>query len=167
MAAQFDGGAVRNADLVLLAVGVRPDTALAADAGLALGRGGAILVDDHMKTSAPDIYAVGDAVEVRQFVSQQPTLLPLAGPANKQGRIAAGEPEDFAKMMVSLRVGAAMERDELLKKLIAEEDKRKPLSDQKLCERMSAQGCALSRRTVAKYRDELHIPSTTGRKQYE
>ena len=55
----------------------------------------------------------------------------------------------------------------LLKKLIAEEDKRKPLSDQKLCERMSAQGCALSRRTVAKYRDELHIPSTTGRKQYE
>ncbi len=89
MAAQFDGGAVRNADLVLLAVGVRPDTALAADAGLALGRGGAILVDDHMKTSAPDIYAVGDAVEVRQFVSQQPTLLPLAGPANKQGRIAA------------------------------------------------------------------------------
>ncbi len=55
----------------------------------------------------------------------------------------------------------------LLKKLIAEEDKRKPLSDQKLCEMMSAQGCALSRRTVAKYRDELHIPSTTGRKQYE
>ena len=55
----------------------------------------------------------------------------------------------------------------LLKKLIAEEDKRKPLSDQKLCELMSAQGCALSRRTVAKYRDELNIPSTTGRKQYE
>lgn len=55
----------------------------------------------------------------------------------------------------------------LLKKLIAGEDKRKPLSDQKLCERMSAQGCPISRRTVAKYRDELHIPSTTGRKQYE
>ncbi len=55
----------------------------------------------------------------------------------------------------------------LLKKLIAEEDKRKPLSDQKLCELMAAQGCALSRRTVAKYRDELHIPSTAGRKQYE
>ncbi|MBM6926813.1 RNA polymerase factor sigma-54 [Pseudoflavonifractor phocaeensis] len=55
----------------------------------------------------------------------------------------------------------------LLKKLIAGEDKRKPLSDQKLCELMSAQGCVLSRRTVAKYRDELHIPSTTGRKQYE
>lgn len=55
----------------------------------------------------------------------------------------------------------------LLKKLIAGEDKKKPLSDQKLCEQMSAQGCPLSRRTVAKYRDELHIPSTTGRKQYE
>ena len=55
----------------------------------------------------------------------------------------------------------------LLKKLIAGEDKKKPLSDQKLCELMSAQGCSLSRRTVAKYRDELHIPSTAGRKQYE
>ncbi|MFQ7855053.1 MAG: RNA polymerase factor sigma-54 [Flavonifractor plautii] len=55
----------------------------------------------------------------------------------------------------------------LLKKLIAGEDKKKPLSDQKLCELMSAQGCSLSRRTVAKYRDELRIPSTTGRKQYE
>ena len=55
----------------------------------------------------------------------------------------------------------------LLKKLIAGEDKKKPLSDQKLCELMAAQGCPLSRRTVAKYRDELHIPSTAGRKQYE
>ena len=55
----------------------------------------------------------------------------------------------------------------LLKKLIAGEDRKKPLSDQKLCELMTAQGCPLSRRTVAKYRDELHIPSTTGRKQYE
>lgn len=55
----------------------------------------------------------------------------------------------------------------LLKKFIAGEDKKKPLSDQKLCELMAAQGCPLSRRTVAKYRDELHIPSTAGRKQYE
>lgn len=55
----------------------------------------------------------------------------------------------------------------LLKKLVAGEDKKKPLSDQKLCQLMAAQGCVLSRRTVAKYRDELHIPSTTGRKQYE
>jgi RNA polymerase sigma-54 factor len=55
----------------------------------------------------------------------------------------------------------------LLKKLIAEEDRRKPLSDQKLCERMAKEGCQLSRRTVAKYRDELNIPSTTGRKLYD
>lgn len=89
LAAQFDGGETLSADMALLAVGVRPDTALAADAGLALGRSGAILVNESMQTSAPDIYAVGDAVQVRHFVSQQPTLLPLAGPANKQGRIAA------------------------------------------------------------------------------
>ena len=63
--------------------------------------------------------------------------------------------------------GSADAAKALLKKLIAGEDKKKPLSDQKLCEQMSAQGCPLSRRTVAKYRDELHIPSTTGRKQYE
>jgi len=55
----------------------------------------------------------------------------------------------------------------LLKKLIAGEDKRRPLSDQKLCELMAHEGCRLSRRTVAKYRDELSIPSTTGRRQYE
>ena len=55
----------------------------------------------------------------------------------------------------------------LLKKLIAGEDRKKPLSDQKLCQLMTEQGCPLSRRTVAKYRDELHIPSTAGRKQYE
>ena len=56
---------------------------------------------------------------------------------------------------------------QVLGKLIAGEDKKKPLSDQKLCELMSREGCELSRRTVAKYRDELGIPSTTGRKQYE
>lgn len=55
----------------------------------------------------------------------------------------------------------------LLKKLIGTEDKHKPLSDQKLCQLMGEQGCTLSRRTVAKYRDELHIPSATGRKLYE
>ena len=55
----------------------------------------------------------------------------------------------------------------MLKKLITEEDKHKPLSDQKLCELMAKDGCEISRRTVAKYRDELGIPSTTGRKQYE
>ncbi|MCD8189139.1 MAG: FAD-dependent oxidoreductase [Clostridiales bacterium] len=78
-----------NADLVVLAIGVTPDTHLAKDAGLALGVRGSILVNDRMETSAPDIYAVGDAVQVKHFVSGQDTLLSLAGPANKQGRIAA------------------------------------------------------------------------------
>lgn len=80
---------VLEADLVLLAIGVSPDTAIARDCGLKLGQRGAILVNEHMQSSDPDIYAVGDAVEVRHFVTQAPALVPLAGPANKQGRIAA------------------------------------------------------------------------------
>ena len=76
-------------DMVVLAIGVTPDTQLAKDAGLALGVKGSILVNDRMETSVPDIYAVGDAVQVRHFVTGQDTLLSLAGPANKQGRIAA------------------------------------------------------------------------------
>ena len=79
-----------TADMVVLAIGVTPDTQLAKDAGLALGvRGAGILVNDRMETSVPDIYAVGDAVQVRHFVTGQDTLLSLAGPANRQGRIAA------------------------------------------------------------------------------
>ena len=78
-----------HADMVVLAIGVSPDTALAKAAGLALGIRDSILVNDHMETSVPDIYAVGDAVQVKHFVSGQDTLIPLAGPANKQGRIAA------------------------------------------------------------------------------
>ncbi len=78
-----------TADMVVLAIGVTPDTALARDAGLELGLKGSILVNDRMETSAPDIYAVGDAVQVKHFVTGQDTLLSLAGPANKQGRIAA------------------------------------------------------------------------------
>lgn len=78
-----------HADLVVLAIGVTPDTALAKAAGLALGLKDSILVNDRMETSCPDIYAVGDAVQVRHFVTGQDTLLSLAGPANKQGRIAA------------------------------------------------------------------------------
>lgn len=77
------------ADLVILATGVTPETALAKEAGLELGLRGAIVVDEHMRTSNEDIYAVGDAVQVRHFVSGADVLLPLAGPANKQGRIAA------------------------------------------------------------------------------
>ena len=76
-------------DMVLLAIGVTPDTALAKAAGLELGQKNSIVVNDRMETSVPDIYAVGDAVEVRHFVTGNKALLSLAGPANKQGRIAA------------------------------------------------------------------------------
>ena len=78
-----------HADMVVLAIGVTPDTGLAREAGLELGLKGSIVVNDRMETSVPDIYAVGDAVQVRHFVTGQNTLLSLAGPANKQGRIAA------------------------------------------------------------------------------
>lgn len=83
-----DGQAL-PADLAVLAIGVAPDTQLARDAGLALGLKGSILVNERMETSCPDIYAVGDAVQVQNFVTGQPALIPLAGPANRQGRIAA------------------------------------------------------------------------------
>ncbi len=75
--------------LALLAVGVRPETTLAKDAGLELGVTGGILVNARMKTSDSCIWAVGDAIEVRDLVADQPALIPLAGPANRQGRIAA------------------------------------------------------------------------------
>lgn len=77
------------ADLAVLAVGVTPESALAKAAGLTLGTRGSIAVNDRMETSAPDIYAVGDAVEITHLVSGQKTLISLAGPANKQGRVAA------------------------------------------------------------------------------
>jgi len=77
------------ADLVILALGVRPDTTLATMAGIEIGELGGIRVDEHMRTSKPDIFAVGDAVEVRNFVTGQWSLIPLAGPANRQARIAA------------------------------------------------------------------------------
>ena len=78
-----------HADMVVLAIGVSPDTHLAQEAGLELGIKGSIVVNDRMETSVPDIYAVGDAVQVKHFVTGQDVLLSLAGPANKQGRIAA------------------------------------------------------------------------------
>ena len=78
-----------HADMVILAIGVTPDTQLAKDAGLALGLKGSIVVNDRMETSEPDIYAVGDAVQVRHYVTGQDAVIALAGPANKQGRIAA------------------------------------------------------------------------------
>ena len=78
-----------HADMVILAIGVSPETTLAKDAGLELGIKGSIVVNDRMETSISDIYAVGDAVQVKHFVTGQDVLLSLAGPANKQGRIAA------------------------------------------------------------------------------
>lgn len=75
--------------LVILAIGVKPEIMLASAAGLELGARGGIKVDDGMRTSDSDIYAVGDAVETQDFVTAQPALIPLAGPANRQGRIAA------------------------------------------------------------------------------
>ncbi|MGB9375257.1 MAG: FAD-dependent oxidoreductase [Jiangellales bacterium] len=82
-------GRTLPADIVILALGVRPDTTLARDAGLEVGERGGIRVDDQMRTSNPHIYAVGDAVEVRDVVTGEWTLMALAGPANRQGRIAA------------------------------------------------------------------------------
>ncbi len=78
-----------DVDMVVMAIGVRPETSLASAAGIALGSRGGILVDDQMRTSVADVYAVGDAIEVRDLVSGEPSLVPLAGPANRQGRIAA------------------------------------------------------------------------------
>ena len=78
-----------HADMVILAIGVTPESTLAKDAGLELGIKGSILVNDRMETSIPDIYAVGDAVQVKHYVTGQDALISLAGPANKQGRIAA------------------------------------------------------------------------------
>ena len=77
------------AQLVALGIGVRPENKLAVDAGLEVGPRGGIRVNDQMQTTDPDIYAVGDAIEVVDFVLETPTQIPLAGPANRQGRIAA------------------------------------------------------------------------------
>ncbi|MEG2067216.1 MAG: FAD-dependent oxidoreductase [Tannerellaceae bacterium] len=76
-------------DMVILSIGVRPETKLAKEAGLTLGTLGGIAVNEYMQTSDPNVYALGDAVEVRHLVTGKPALIPLAGPANKQGRIVA------------------------------------------------------------------------------
>ncbi len=82
-------GARLPAQLVVLGVGVRPENQLAMDADLRVGPRGGIKVNEHLQTQDPDIYAVGDAIEVTDFVTGEPTQVPLAGPANRQGRIAA------------------------------------------------------------------------------
>ncbi len=86
---QLSNGETVDCGLVVMSVGVRPETTLAKQADLTVGERGGIVVDDHMRTSDPDIYAVGDAVEVRDFTGGHKTAIPLAGPANRQGRIAA------------------------------------------------------------------------------
>lgn len=82
-------GRVITADLVILAIGVRPNSQLALDAGLKCNERGGIIVDSHMRTDDPSIYAAGDVIEVEDFVFGDQTMVPLAGPANKQGRIVA------------------------------------------------------------------------------
>jgi len=84
-----DGRKTIACDMVILSVGIKPEAGLAMDAGLAIGEGGAIAVDATMRTSDPDIFATGDAVAVNEYLTGRETMTPLAGPANRQGRIAA------------------------------------------------------------------------------
>ncbi|MCX9468036.1 FAD-dependent oxidoreductase [Vibrio cholerae] len=85
----LSNGDTLTTDILIMAIGVRPETKLAAEAGLQLGELGGIWVNEQMQTSDPAIYAVGDAVEEKDFVTGKQTLVPLAGPANRQGRMAA------------------------------------------------------------------------------
>ena len=87
--AKLTSGKEIKTDLILIGIGVRPEVTLAKKAGLEIGKRGGIKVDNHLKTSDSDIYAVGDAIEVSDYISGEQALIPLAGPANKQGRIAA------------------------------------------------------------------------------
>ncbi|MBO0696980.1 MAG: FAD-dependent oxidoreductase [Zavarzinella sp.] len=89
LAVRLKSGRTLPAQLVVLGVGVRPENRLAVEAGLAVGPRGGIRVNEHLQTSDPDVYAVGDAVEVTDFVTGHPAQVPLAGPANRQGRLAA------------------------------------------------------------------------------
>lgn len=89
IAVRLDDGTALDGDMVVLAVGVTPETELAQKAGLDMGIKNSIAVNERMETSDPDIYAVGDAAEITHFITDEKALIPLAGPANKQGRIAA------------------------------------------------------------------------------
>ncbi|MEI8597870.1 FAD-dependent oxidoreductase [Vibrio sp. M60_M31a] len=85
----LNNGEKLTTDILIMAIGVRPETKLAQEAGLEIGALGGISTNEYMQTSDPSIYAVGDAVEEKDFVTGEPTLVPLAGPANRQGRMAA------------------------------------------------------------------------------
>jgi rhodanese-related sulfurtransferase len=89
LSVRLTSGDTRTAGLVVLGVGVRPENALAVQAGLEVGPRGGVRVDEYLRTSDPDIFAVGDAVETDEFATGERTQVPLAGPANRQGRIAA------------------------------------------------------------------------------
>ncbi len=86
---ELTSGETIETNMTVLGIGVKPEQKLAQDAHLSLGDYGGICVDNHLRTSNPDIYAIGDAVEIKDFVNAKPALIPLAGPANKQGRIVA------------------------------------------------------------------------------
>jgi NADPH-dependent 2,4-dienoyl-CoA reductase/sulfur reductase-like enzyme/rhodanese-related sulfurtransferase len=109
LAVETDRGARIPAELVVLAIGVRPETDLARAAGLRLGKRGGVVVDEQMRTSDPDIYAAGDVIEVHDVVVGQETILPLAGPANREGRIVAeaiaGRPAKFRGVQGTAIVG--------------------------------------------------------------
>ena len=86
---KLNSGKEINSDLIILSIGVAPESKIAKEAGIKVNKRNAIIVDDHMKTSDESIYALGDAVEVKDYVTGDPTMIPLAWPANRQGRIVA------------------------------------------------------------------------------
>ena len=92
MVAELQNGTRITADLVIFSAGVKPDVALAKAAGLELGPRGGIKVNEYLRTSDPDIYAAGDAVETPHRALPGAWLIPLAGPANRQGRLVADNP---------------------------------------------------------------------------
>ena len=97
-----------TADMIIMSVGVRPETAIAKDCGITLNPRGSIVVNNHMQTNIPNIYAVGDAVEVVDFITKQPAFIPLAGPANKQGRIAADNIAGYASVYTGTQGSAVL-----------------------------------------------------------
>ena len=100
----LNNGETLTTEILIMAIGVRPETKLAKEAGLQIGELGGIYTNDSMQTSDPSIYAVGDAIEEKDFVTGNPTLVPLAGPANRQGRMAADNMLGIAKLTRVLKV---------------------------------------------------------------
>ena len=97
-----------TADMIIMSVGVRPETAIAKDCGIELNPRGSIIVNSKMQTGIPNIYAVGDAVEVEDFITNKPAFIPLAGPANKQGRIAADNIAGFESVYTGTQGSAVL-----------------------------------------------------------